>query len=255
MPIVSVLTPIGYDHQAWLGNTLEEIAGEKAGIIKPHVPVVSARQEPAAEKIIRGWAAECEAPLEFVVPPYMTTPISLAGAHQKQNASLAIAALRCGGIAIDEDAIRRGLASVHWPARFQRWDERIIIDGAHNPAGAQVLAETWREEFGNERATIILAMLRDKDVAGIWRALAPIAQRVILPQARTERALPPHELLQTLSTITPSLQHSIAPSLSAALESARATPDRILITGSLHFAGEALATLAGNPAALEDCTQ
>jgi dihydrofolate synthase/folylpolyglutamate synthase len=271
-PIVSVLTPIGYDHQAWLGNTLEEIAGEKAGIMKPHVPVVSAKQEPAVEKIIRARAAECEASLEFVSPPYATTPISLAGAHQKQNASLAIAALRRGGIAIDQDAIVRGLASVQWPGRFQRWDERIIIDGAHNPAGAQVLAETWREEFGNERATIILATLCDKDVSGIWRALAPIAQRVILPQARTERALPPHNLLETLSTITSSFptaspvrqsdglvpwraRTSTAPSLAAALESARATPERILITGSLHFAGEALATLDGHPAALEDCAQ
>ena len=252
-PVVSVLTPIGYDHQAWLGNTLEEIAGEKAGIIKPHVPVVSAVQEAAAEKIIRARAAQCEAPLEFVAPPYETTPLNLAGAHQKQNASLAIAALRRGGIAIDEEAIRRGLASVHWPARFQRWDERIIIDGAHNPAGAQVLTETWREQFGTERATIILAMLGDKDVAGIWRALVPLAQRVILPHARTERALPPQDLLQTI--ITPSLHQSIAPSLATALESARATPERILITGSLHFAGEALATLAGNPDALEDCAQ
>jgi dihydrofolate synthase/folylpolyglutamate synthase len=260
-PVVSVLTPIGYDHQAWLGNTLEEIAREKAGIIKTHVPVVSAVQESAAEKVIRGRAAECETPLEFVTPPYVTTPISLAGAHQKQNALLAIAALRRGGIAIDEEAIRRGLASVHWPARFQCWDERIIIDGAHNAAGAQVLAETWREQFGHERATIILAMLGDKDAAGIWRALAPIAQRVILPQARTERALAPHDLLQTISIITPSLptaspaRPSIAPSLAAALESARALPDRILITGSLHFAGEALATLSGDPAALEDCAQ
>jgi dihydrofolate synthase/folylpolyglutamate synthase len=260
-PIVSVLTPIGYDHQAWLGNTLEEIAGEKAGIIKPRVPVVSAKQEPAAEKVIRARAAECEVPLEFVAPPYETTPISLAGAHQKQNASLAIAALRRGGIAIDEGAILRGLASVNWPARFQRWDERIIIDGAHNPAGAQVLAETWREEFGDERATLILATLHDKDVVGIWRALAPIAQRVILPQARTGRALPPDDLLQTISTITPTLptaspaRTSIAPSLLAALESARATPGRILITGSLHFAGEALATLSGDPDSLEDCAQ
>jgi folylpolyglutamate synthase/dihydropteroate synthase len=104
-------------------------------------------------------------------------------------------------------------------------------------------------------------MLGDKDVAGIWRGLAPIAQRVILPQVRTERALVPEDLLQTISTITPSLptaspvRTSIAPSLPAALESARTLPERILITGSLHFAGEALATLDGNPDALEDCAQ
>jgi dihydrofolate synthase/folylpolyglutamate synthase len=169
--------------------------------------------------------------------------------------------LRSGGIALDDDAIARGLATVEWPARFQRWDERTIIDGAHNPAGAQMLAETWREEFGEERATIILAVLRDKDVAGIWRALAPIAQRVILPSVRSARALPPNDVVQIISAITPALpiaslaRTSIAPSLSAALESARATPERILLTGSLHFAGEVLATLSGDPDSLEDCAQ
>jgi dihydrofolate synthase/folylpolyglutamate synthase len=254
-PIVSVLTPVGYDHQAWLGTTLEAIAAEKAGIIKPHIPVVSARQEPAAEKIIRARAAECAAPLEFVSEPYTASSLGLAGAHQKQNAALAIAALRAAGIPIQEDAIAGGLASVQWPARFQRWDKRTVIDGAHNAASAQVLAQTWNEEFGDERATIILAMLRDKDVTGIWRALAPIAQRVVLPCIRTERALAPADAVQLISSITPALQHSLARSLSAALECARATPERILITGSLHFAGEALATLQGNPDALEDCAQ
>jgi dihydrofolate synthase/folylpolyglutamate synthase len=254
-PVVSVITPIGYDHQAWLGNTLEEIAAEKAGIIKERIPVVSARQEPPAEKVIRARAAECEAPLEFVTGSYAAGVLNLAGGHQKQNASLAISALRAAGIAIDEGAIAGGLASVQWPARFQRWDQRTVVDGAHNPAGAQVLAETWREQFGIERATIILAVLRDKDVAGIWRALAPIAQRVILPRVRTERALAPADAVQIISSSTPALQHSIAPSLSAALDSARATPERILLTGSLHFAGEALATLRGDPDALEDCAQ
>ena len=254
-PIVSVLTPIGYDHQEWLGNTLEEIAGEKAGIIKARVPVVSAIQEPAAEKVIRARAAECNAPLEFVSEPYANNPLALAGAHQKQNASLAIAALRAGGIAFEQDAIARGLETIEWPARFQRWDERTIIDGAHNPAGAQVLAKAWREQFGDERATLILAVLRDKDVAGIVRALAPIAQRIILPPARSERAFAPADLGLTISTLTPPLPCSIVSSLAAAIESARATPGRILFTGSLHFAGEVLATLSGDPGALEDCAQ
>ena len=251
VPLVSVITPIGYDHEEWLGHTLEAIAGEKAGIIKPQVPVVSAKQEPAAETVIRSRAAEYEAPLEFVMRPYETSAVGLAGIHQLENAALAIAALRTGKIAVSEDAIARGLAKIDWPARFQRWDERIIIDGAHNPAGAQILAQTWREQFGDERATIILAVLRDKDAAGICGALAPIAARFILPTIRSERALAPNELAAYLSA----LPCTITSSFSAALESARATSERILITGSLHFAGEALATLDGNPDALEDCAQ
>ena len=260
-PLVSVLTPIGYDHEEWLGNTLEAIAGEKAGIIKTHVPVVSAWQEAAAEKVIRARAAECEAPLQFVTEPHVADAVDLSGLHQRQNAALAVAALRAGRIAASGDAISRGLTTIDWPARFQSWDARTVIDGAHNPAGAQILAQTWREQFPNERATIILAVLREKDLTGIWRALAPIAERVILPRIRSERSLAPEELLAGLSAVTPSFtgarldRISIAPSVSAALESARAIPGRILITGSLHFAGEALATLDGNTDALEDCAQ
>jgi dihydrofolate synthase/folylpolyglutamate synthase len=254
-PVVSVITPIGYDHQTWLGNTLEEIAGEKAGIIKAHIPVVSAAQEPAAEKVIRARAAECGAPLQIVSEPYTKTPLALAGAHQKQNASLAIAALRSGGIEVQEHAIARGLASIDWPARFQRWDERIIIDGAHNPAGARILAQTWREILGDQNATLILAVLDDKDGPGICQALAPISSSVILPTIRSERALPPEELARTLSTTTPSLHYSITPSIRDALDQARQGSNPILVTGSLHFAGEALAELRGDVAAFEECAQ
>jgi dihydrofolate synthase/folylpolyglutamate synthase len=260
-PVVSVITPIGFDHEKWLGHTLEAIASEKAGIIKAKVPVVSAQQDPPAEKVIRARAAECEAPLEFVTESYAGSAVGLVGKHQQQNAALAIAALRAAGVAVTDAAVARGLAKVEWPARFQPWDARTIIDGAHNPAGAQVLARTWREQFGDERATIILAVLQEKDVAGICRALAPIGARFLLPSIRTERALPPNDLAALLSAITPKgqsgsdLQHSISPFLSAALASARSHPERILITGSLHFAGEVLATLRGDPDALEDCAQ
>ena len=191
-PIVSVITPIDLDHQKWLGNTLTEIAGEKAGIIKPKTPVVSATQLPAAEEVVRARANECNAPLRFVRENY-SGRVALSGTHQKQNAALAIAALRAADVAIDEDSITRGLASVSWPARFQRWDERTVIDGAHNPAGARVLAETWQRAFPAERATIILAVLQDKDVAGIVRALFPIAERFLLPKIRAVRALSPEE--------------------------------------------------------------
>ena len=188
-PIVSVITPIDLDHQKWLGDTLSEIAGEKAGIIKPKTPVVSAMQLPAAEAVIRARAKDCDAPLQFVRENY-PGGVALNGAHQQQNAALAIAALRAAEVAIGEESIARGLASVSWPARFQRWDEQTIIDGAHNPAGARILAETWQRIFPGERASIILAVLQDKDVAGIVRALFPIAQRFLLPKIRAVRALP-----------------------------------------------------------------
>ena len=252
---VSVITAIDLDHQQWLGQSLREIATEKAGIIKPKIPVVSAPQASDAEKVIRTRTAECEAPLQFVNDSYQKAPVGLSGEYQKQNAALAIAALRAARIDIDDASIARGLTSVDWPARFQRWDDRVVIDGAHNPAAAHVLAETWREIFSDQRATLILAVLNDKDLRGICEALAPVANSVLLPKIRSERVTPPGELAKVLSVITPSLPCSITDSIADALALAHARPNPILLTGSLHFAGEALAYLQGKPAAFEECAQ
>ena len=229
--------------------------GRKAGIIKPNIPVVSALQPDEAAAVIRARAAECAAPLDFVRQPFDRFPIGLHGTHQKQNAALALSALHTAGIAIDDAALERGLASVVWPARFQRWDARTVIDGAHNPAGARILAKTWREMFGDQRATVLLAVLRDKDVAGICTALGPILQRVLLPSIRSERALPPDELSLTICEQFPGMPVAVLPSLAAAWEEAQRDAAPILICGSLHFAGEALAFLRGEPASFEECRQ
>ncbi|PYI84743.1 MAG: bifunctional folylpolyglutamate synthase/dihydrofolate synthase [Verrucomicrobia bacterium] len=252
---VSAIAPIDFDHEKWLGDSLEKIATEKAGIIKSNIPVVCSSQQIEAEKVIRARAAECEAPLQFVTESYDCSPIALPGQHQKQNAAVAIAAIHAANIDIDDKAIARGLATVECPARFQKWDERTIIDGAHNPSAARVLAKTWREIFSDQRATLILAVLSDKNLRGICEELVPIASSVLLPKIRSERAAPPETLAKVLSSITPSLPHSIVPSLGGTLDLARAKQNPILITGSLHFAGEVLAHLHGEPAAFEECGQ
>ncbi len=252
---VSVITSIDFDHEKWLGRSLREIATEKAGIMKPKVPVICAPQRPEAEEVIRARAAECETPIEFVAASYDKTPIALAGSHQRQNAALAVAAIHAGKIKIDDAVIARGLGTLDWPARFQRWDQRTIIDGAHNPAAARVLAETWREIFGNQQATLILAILSDKDLRGICEALAPIADSVLLLKIRSERAAQPEILAKILANIPPPLPYSITASIDEALVKAQMRPAPILITGSLHFAGEVLAHLRGEPAAFEECAQ
>ncbi len=188
---VSVITPIDFDHQEWLGQTLKEIASEKAGIIKRHVPIISAPQQPESEDVIRKRAQESVAPLQFVSESYEKSPISLRGSYQKWNAAVAVAAVQRMRLDISEEQIARGLISVQWPARFQSFDERTVIDGAHNPASASVLTQTWQEIFGEEKATIIAATLSDKDTTGILKALAPIAGRFILPRIRSERASEP----------------------------------------------------------------
>ncbi len=252
---VSVITPIAMDHEEWLGHTLGEIAAEKAGIIKQRVPVISAPQQSEAEEVIRARAADCGSPVQFVNETYHRSPLALRGEFQKQNAAIAIAAIHAANIQLGDKAIVRGLAAVEWPARFQKWDERTIIDGAHNPGAARILAETWREVFGDQKATLVLAVLSDKDLRGICEVLAPIAASVILPKIRSERAVAPAELAKIFSIISPSLPHSITSTIGDALMLARANQNPILITGSLHFAGEVLAHLHGKSAAFEECAQ
>jgi dihydrofolate synthase/folylpolyglutamate synthase len=118
-----------------------------------------------------------------------------------------------------------------------------------------VFAKTWREIFGDQKVTLILAVLSDKDLRGICEALVPIADAVFLPKIRSERAAHPEALAKVLSSITPPLPYSITSSVSDALDRALARPNPILITGSLHFAGEILAHLRGEPAAFEECAQ
>jgi len=262
---VAVITPIALDHEQWLGDSLEKIANEKAGIIKAQTPVVSGPQLPEAERVIRGRATECEAPLQFVTETYDKSPIALRGEHQKLNAAIAIAAIKAlkldrlkrsslAGQGIDIDsAIGRGLATVDWPGRFQCWDKRTVIDGAHNPAAARILTQTWRETFGDQRATLILAILADKDLRGICEALAPIADLVLLPKIRSERAADPSGLAKVLVDL--GCKSETFSSFADAFDKAREQRDPILITGSLHFAGEALAHLRGEPAAFEECAQ
>ena len=263
---VSVITPIAFDHEKWLGDSIEKIASEKAGIIKARTPVVCAPQPGEVEKIIRARAIECDAALQFVDQPYIKSPIALRGEFQKLNAAIAIGAVqalkldcldqsssRDARIKIDDSVIARGLATVEWPARFQCWDKRTVIDGAHNPAAAKLLAETWCEIFTNERATVILSVLSDKDLRGICDALAPIADSFLLPEIRTERAVDPLELQKTLTGL--GLKSETFASFGEALANARKRQAPILITGSLHFAGEALSHLQNKPAAFEECAQ
>jgi dihydrofolate synthase/folylpolyglutamate synthase len=275
---VSVITPIALDHEKWLGDSLAKIASEKAGIVKPQIPVISAPQQPEVEKVIRARAAECKAPLRFVDEIYDKSPIALRGDHQKLNAALAIAALsvlKLDGLkpsSLSSAAIVQGLATVEWPARFQCWDKRTVIDGAHNPAAAKFLAQTWREIFGDKRATLLLAILDDKDLPSICEALAPIVDLALLPRIRSERAVEPETLAEICASVCragaspagksepdwhssgcPTI--SVAASFAEALDLARAKPNPILVTGSLHFAGEALAHLQGRPTAFEECAQ
>ncbi len=253
-PVVSVITPLALDHQAWLGSTLREVATEKAGIIKSGIPVVSAPQEEVAAEVLRETANARGAPISFVEEPLRDLDISLAGSHQHWNAALAMTALRAGKIEISETAISKGVGSVQWPGRFQRLGG-VILDGAHNPAAAERLALTWREKFGEEKAVIVLGLLNDKDVEGVCRALLPIAKRIITLPVQSPRTTDPHVVCEILQSLDPLAICSTRPNLAEALREARESDERTLICGSLFLVGEALSLLGESEAMNERSAQ
>ena len=186
-PAVAVITSLSFDHSQYLGNTLEEIAAEKAGIIKPGVPVVSALQPPATAGVIESAAARLGSSLALVTDP-ADFEVALPGSHQKLNAALALAALDATRLPVANAAIEQGLKEVVWPGRFQRINglagTTLILDGAHNEAAASRLVQTWRENYGKEQPVILLGILRDKDVAAICREPARPDWRVGTGPAR-----------------------------------------------------------------------
>jgi dihydrofolate synthase/folylpolyglutamate synthase len=235
-PMVSVITPIAMDHSQWLGDTIAQIAGEKAGILKAGVPVVSADQTPEAREVIVSRAREVGAPLEFVCEP-MNMRVGLSGHYQKYNAALAVAALRAAGVPISEGAIADGLASVQWPGRFQKLG-RFVLDGGHNPHAAARLVETWKEEFGPERALAIFGALADKDYSAMLGTLGDIADELWIVPVRSARAADP----SALAAASP-VPVRISESVSSAIAESTRQHRRVLITGSLFLVGEALEIL------------
>ena len=252
-PIVSVITSLSLDHMNLLGNTIEQIAFEKAGIIKRHVPVVSAPQVPEALDVIRRVARVRGA--ELIVPrplsPLLTTSFTLSGegpgvrllgAHQLVNASVAVTALHVAnerGLAVSDDAIQSGLATVQWPGRLEVLSRAplLVVDGAHNGDSAQKLAQALRDVFHCEQWTLIIGISADKDIAAILDGVLPIAERVIVTRASNSRGAN----IETLGTqvadrgYAPTLAASVADALEIALHDQ--TP--IIVTGSLFTAADA----------------
>jgi len=233
-PAVAVITSIGFDHMQYLGDTLAKIAFEKAGIIKTGIPTVTVRQEPAAMQVIREVARDCGSLLTEVDTPVSFEP-PLAGAHQRWNCAVAHAALRAGGFVFTEEQWQTGLAQTVWPGRFQVIGD-VVLDGAHNPAGAAVLAATLRERFPGRPVLLIIGVLKDKDYRHVCETLAPAARRVVCVPVRNERTLPPTELVKQFPAAM------IAADVREAL--AKCQPGELaVVTGSLFLVGEALQVL------------
>ena len=249
-PLASVITNIQFDHEKWLGDTLPKIAAEKAGIIKPGVPVITAADAPEALAVIRETAAIQNAPLTEINSFHLsllTRQLSLLGSHQQLNAAVAVATVRtlCAQIPVSDDVIRHGLSTIRWPGRLQLIEtskQTFLLDGAHNPAGAETLAIALRQHFPGRRLTLILGVMKDKDWSKLCQILAPLASRIIVSAIGSERTAHPADLLKACCIANPSAAVESAPSLRDAMGKASNDPF-VVITGSLYFVGEALEVL------------
>jgi dihydrofolate synthase / folylpolyglutamate synthase len=254
-PLASVITNIAFDHQQWLGDTMKKIAFEKAGIIKSGIPVVTAAtEEPEALAVITKIAAENNAPLIKVAQAAETAALPLPGEYQKTNAALALATVKVlqKQIPVSEKKICAGLANVNWPGRLQliqRANGReILLDGAHNVAGANALRGATEKNFGSMRRTLILGIFQDKDWRYICEILAPLAERIFAVQISSERTTNPAELAQECRKINPIAEILVCGSLAEALQKT-STDDFVIVTGSLYLVGEALELLGLSPSA------
>jgi len=277
-PALSAITPIGYDHTGFLGDKLEGIAGEKAGILKPAVPAVIGRQRDLSAQVIAAEAARLGAPLFRMGREWQVTPTAsgfrydsdllgldlpapaLSGAHQIDNAATAVACierLRATGLAIGDAAIRTGLGTVDWPARLQKLSRgplvealppgcELWLDGGHNEDCGLALARMasdWAREPAPLPLYLVFGMLTTKDAAGFLRPLARQATAArAVPFPAGHSAFTPAEACAKAADV--GLDCSPANDIGAALEDLLATqpaPMRILICGSLYLAGEVLA--------------
>ena len=253
-PLASVITNIGLDHQKFLGDTLDKIAFEKAGIIKPGVPALTATEVPEALDVIRNAAAQRKSSLTTVTqadaahPFIQSLALPLLGDHQRLNAALAVATVHAlqPTIPVSVDAMRQGLETVHWAGRLQLINtgpgKTILLDGAHNAAGVETLKAVLSQMTSHQRPALVLGILQDKNWEAMCRSLAPLADQIFLVPVGSERTATPADLSSVCRQANPKATLVECANLKEALRSAEACPF-LVITGSLYLVGEALELL------------
>ncbi len=273
-PLASIITRLSLDHREFLGDTVEQIAAEKAGILKAGVPGVVTGQAREALAVIERQAARLKAPLHIAGEHWTATEergrlvyqdgdglLDLAapklyGRHQFENAGAAVAALRTSGLKLPAAAYEAGMTLVDWPARMQRLshgrlaalappDSELWLDGGHNPDGGQAIAAVLAdlEERVSRPLVLIVGMLASKDSAGFLKNFAGLARRVIAVPIYQDKAVPAAALAAVAESVgIPALaRDDVASAIAVAGKLDLALAPRILITGSLYLAGEVLA--------------
>jgi dihydrofolate synthase/folylpolyglutamate synthase len=253
-PLATVITNINIEHSEWLGDTVEKIASEKAGIIKPGVPVLTGARPGEGLEVIAATAREKNAPLTVIDPARLPEALfdkielPLHGPHQRANAAIAVATVKSltERIPVSDNAVKQGLATVYWPGRMQRVQrpsgQIILLDGAHNPAGADALRAALEEERSTVRPALIFGVFRDKDSASMCRSLAPLSGRIVLTPVHNERSEDPANLVSACRAASPGTAVETCASLAEALEQT-AREKFVVIAGSLYLIGEAMELL------------
>ncbi len=239
---VAVITPIDMDHMQYLGQTLYEIAAEKATIAAWHRPLVVAPQQPEALRAIHEAASAMDTDYRIVAEE-CEFPLGLRGHYQRRNAALALAALRALPHFLCSDAeLKHGLAHVYWPGRFEEIAPGVIMDGAHNPQAIRTLVQTWQSAFGAQKARCIYAGSADKALDEVISLLAPLVDEWILPPVNSPRILPPAEMADKIRALCPHIRVSTPSTLRQVFHFSESnTPT--LICGSFFLLGEAKALL------------
>ena len=263
-PVISIISNISVEHKKYLGNTIAQIAGEKGGIIKRSVPVITGVKQKNAVTVLKNIAAKQSAPFyrlgnEFrirrnkgktfnyfginTVLRNMRT--GLPGSHQINNAALALAVceiLNQNKTNLSSQNIKQGLAQNRWPGRLEKISSspHVILDGAHNLAGARMLAKFLSENMRDKNITLIIGILNDKPYAGMLTALLPVCSKAILTRPKIDRALSPEKLFRKAKKHIKNIE--IIPDVGKAIKHAIKTAsanDVICIAGSLYLVGEA----------------
>ena len=269
----AVITNIGLEHTAILGDTIGAIARQKAGIIVPGGPTVMAPQRESAAEVIRAVAAERGAPLtevalacqmrrEGVSADAQTfrlrtagggyqAKLPLLGRHQLDNAAtavVAVEALAAAGVGVSEAAVKAGLEGVKWPARIEVIKRRplVVVDVAHTADSARRLRDTLNEYLHVDQATLVIGLMGDKDLEGLAMAVEPVARRVIATQADHPRALAPEPIARLFRDmgVETTWERGVGAAIDAALSLSTAS-DAVVILGSVALAGEARAHILG----------
>ncbi len=268
-PDLSIITNISLEHKEYLGNTIAAVAREKAGIIKPMVPLVTGVKQPSARRVIFEQSRKLKAPTflsgsDFrcrrrptgafnyygMTGTYRNLTLNLAGEHQIGNAALALAACETlrkrASVEIPEHAMERGVAETSWPGRLEivRHRPEVILDGAHNLMAARALAHHLRTRYANRRITMVVGILDDKPSEAILKDLASVCRRMVVTQPKIDRAISADRLsalakahLADVTTI-----NDVASAVRHALDTGK-EDDVICIAGSLYVVGEAQTAL------------